>query len=142
MNDNISRAKLFDRLATITAEDANEMKAKIYAVIQEMPSQETIGISIAEGFAKAFLDKIGAWIPSSIKTPEYDVFYDGDGEIESWDGPDVLVSCKNGDYPYRRVGIASYGPDGWYSEDDALGELDVLAWMPLPDPYESEEESE
>lgn len=36
--DLISRCELFNRLATITAEDANEMKAKIYAVIQEMPA--------------------------------------------------------------------------------------------------------
>lgn len=34
----IDRCDLFNRLATITAEDANEMKAKIYAVIQEMPA--------------------------------------------------------------------------------------------------------
>ena len=34
--DLISRCELFNRLATITAEDANEMKAKIYAVIQEI----------------------------------------------------------------------------------------------------------
>ena len=38
MSDKISRAELFDKLATITAEDANDMKAKIYAVIQEMPT--------------------------------------------------------------------------------------------------------
>lgn len=38
MSDKISRAELFDKLATITAEDANDMKAKIYAVIQEMPA--------------------------------------------------------------------------------------------------------
>lgn len=37
-NDSISRCELFNRLATITAEDANEMKAKIYAVIQVMPA--------------------------------------------------------------------------------------------------------
>ena len=34
--DRISRCELFNKLATITAEDANEMKAQIYAVIQEM----------------------------------------------------------------------------------------------------------
>ena len=34
----ISRCELFNQLATITAEDPNEMKAKIYAVIQEMPA--------------------------------------------------------------------------------------------------------
>lgn len=39
----IDRCELFNRLATITAEDANEMKAKIYAVIQEMPALNEIG---------------------------------------------------------------------------------------------------
>lgn len=37
--DRISRCELFNRLATITAEDPNEMKAKIYAVIQEMDAE-------------------------------------------------------------------------------------------------------
>lgn len=37
--DRISRCELFNRLATITAEDPNEMKAKIYAVIQEMETE-------------------------------------------------------------------------------------------------------
>lgn len=32
----IDRTELFNRLATITAADPNEMKAKIYAVIQDM----------------------------------------------------------------------------------------------------------
>lgn len=34
--DRISRCELFNRLANITGEDANDMKAQIYAVIQEM----------------------------------------------------------------------------------------------------------
>lgn len=42
MTDLISRCELFNRLATITAEDANEMKGKIYAVIQEMDTHEQI----------------------------------------------------------------------------------------------------
>ena len=40
MSDKISRAELFDRLATITAEDANDMKAKIYAAIQGMEAAD------------------------------------------------------------------------------------------------------
>lgn len=40
MTDLISRCELFNRLATIRAEDANEMKGKIYAVIQEMPTEK------------------------------------------------------------------------------------------------------
>jgi hypothetical protein len=38
MSDLISRCELFNRLATVRAEDANEMKGKIYAIIQEMPT--------------------------------------------------------------------------------------------------------
>lgn len=34
----IDRCELFNRLATVTAEDANDMKAKIYAIIQSMPA--------------------------------------------------------------------------------------------------------
>lgn len=38
MSDLISRCELFNRLATIQAETANEMKGKIYAIIQGMDS--------------------------------------------------------------------------------------------------------
>lgn len=41
MNDLISRCELFNKLATIQAETADEMKGKIYAVIQSM---ETINL--------------------------------------------------------------------------------------------------
>lgn len=44
----IDRCELFNRLATITAEDANEMKAKIYAVIQEMPALPEKAIAHAD----------------------------------------------------------------------------------------------
>ena len=36
--DLISRCDLFNRLATVQAETANEMKGKVYAIIQEMPT--------------------------------------------------------------------------------------------------------
>lgn len=39
MTDLISRCELFNKLATIQAETANEMKGKIYAVIQGMESK-------------------------------------------------------------------------------------------------------
>ena len=40
MNDLISRCELFNKLATIQAETPNEMKGKIYAVIQGMPTHD------------------------------------------------------------------------------------------------------
>ena len=36
----IDRCELFNRLATVQAADANEMKAKIYAVIQSMEAED------------------------------------------------------------------------------------------------------
>ena len=42
MSDLISRCELFNRLATIQAETANEMKGKIYSVIQEMETVNTL----------------------------------------------------------------------------------------------------
>ena len=38
MSDLISRCELFNKLATIQAQDANEMKGKIYSVRQSMDS--------------------------------------------------------------------------------------------------------
>lgn len=38
MSDLISRCELFNRLATIQADTPNEMKGKIYEVIQEAPT--------------------------------------------------------------------------------------------------------
>ena len=34
----IDRCELYNRLATVQAEDANDMKAKVYAIIQSMPA--------------------------------------------------------------------------------------------------------
>lgn len=36
----IDRCELFNRLAAVQAEDANEMKAKVFAIIQSMPAVE------------------------------------------------------------------------------------------------------
>ena len=59
----IDRCELFNRLATITAEDANEMKAKIYAVIQEMPAipermLQPIHVQIDKEKTEEILEKI------------------------------------------------------------------------------------
>ena len=48
MSDHISRAKLFDKLATVNGEDANDMKAKIYAVIQEMETEPDLSCDWVE----------------------------------------------------------------------------------------------
>ena len=54
----IDRCELFNRLATITAEDANDMKAKIYAVIQEMPALPDKAIAHVHLDTEELLEKI------------------------------------------------------------------------------------
>lgn len=49
MSDLISRCELFNKLATIQAQDANEMKGKIYSVIQSMDSVQDLTESYKEG---------------------------------------------------------------------------------------------
>lgn len=65
-NDSISRCELFNRLATIPAPpEANEFKAKIYAVIQGM---ETAG----RPQGKWFKDDEGTFICSACGTGDKD----------------------------------------------------------------------
>ena len=40
MSDLISRCELFNRLATIQAQDVNDLKGQIYAIIQTMETKE------------------------------------------------------------------------------------------------------
>lgn len=134
MNDNISRAELFDQLATITAEDANEMKAKIYAVIQEMETAPPKVIAQVQVDTDGLIAKIKedydlteGWIPCSERLPRKNGTYLVTFE---WTG-------KTGNKYIEIEGI-DFERGRWSCHDYEK----VTAWMPLPDPYESEEENE
>lgn len=124
--DLISRGDLFNELATVQAADANEMKGKIYSIIQAMPA----GIK---------------WIPCTERLPEA-------GKI-------VLVTMKIAAHKYEweeqrniefgRISSDRYDREGtgweWLNESGAdYWQADwndsVLAWMPLPEPWEGEAE--
>ena len=82
------------------------------------------------------------WIPVSERLPEWHwETYDGE---KVWDGERVLACVKEADEYYDLVGVVRYGPDGWESEDEGfcscLASIPVIAWMPLPKPYEEENE--
>lgn len=122
MNDHISRAKLFDRLATITAEDANDMKAKIYAVIQSMetePEQEP------------------EWIPCSRQLPETGI-------------PVLIFVDEELRLPWEEKRTIEFGKidpeEGWMWLDESANDYWapinakwVLAWQPLPEKYKKKE---
>lgn len=105
--DSISRCELFNRLATIPAPpEANEFKAKIYAVIQEMETA----------------DRPQEWIPCSDGMPEY--------------RKTVLISTFWGVKTGFLDSTEAYGDFWEIIEDDATVSLySVYAWMPLPKPW-------
>lgn len=67
------------------------------------------------------------WVPASERLPEND------------DWVIVTILDESGDTPWR------YSDFGWYLKEancwivDAQQRKDVVAWMPLPEPYEEEE---
>ena len=61
------------------------------------------------------------WIPCSTELPE--------------EGKDVLVATK-----YDSIHVAYRMGNKYYIEADEIG--DVVAWQPLPEPYEEETEDE
>ena len=80
------------------------------------------------------------WIPVSERLPE--VKYDSLGNnISDY----VLLWVKKGDYETYKVGYFSppncfdaITSDGWFISACAL--KDVIAWLPLPEPYKAESE--
>ena len=82
------------------------------------------------------------WIPVSERLPEKYGSY-----LVAWkpcNMSEEYVVKKSGAPHYYE--ILEYDPDdesGWIeSIEQATGEYEILAWMPLPDPYQESEEAE
>ena len=76
--------------------------------------------------------KVGEWIPVSERLPEIGEHYVSEP---------CIVYCSNGAYGFAELEENIFGQVGWNCERDdeyhePLGE--VLAWMPLPKPWEGE----
>lgn len=120
MSDLIHRAELFNKLADVKAPpEANEYKAEVYKVIQELPTEGT---------------KQGGWRLTSEETPEYMVDMWDEGVIATVEGIEGNIIYKHGIVP------DAWFEDGvWYVEGAKLESAKVTAWMPHPDPYIGEE---
>lgn len=71
------------------------------------------------------MEKVG-WIPCSValpQQPEENPIFDNK-PLELY-----LVSVKNADYPIRAFWNGKFFTDGW-------SKVDVIAWQPLPQPYQ------
>lgn len=85
-------------------------------------------IELANGVLKAISivdnqPKVGEWIPVEERLPEND--------------KDVLVTCNNGEVAY---GFYSKEDDYWFMDSIDNEAYLVLAWQPLPEPYEEKED--
>ena len=90
------------------------------------------------GFVKKYFTepKTGEWIPCSEGLP---------GIKEHHVSDPCLVYCENGAYGFAELEENIFGQVGWDCEredeyHEPLGE--VIAWMPLPEPYKAESEDE
>lgn len=126
MSDLISRCELFNKLATIPAPpEANEFKAEVYKVIQQM-------------------ETVDRWIPCSERLPELTI-HENEPFIGEWDNSEpVLIYHRDNKYQYPYLitqltnGFENFEV-GWTEMEEANDVINVLAWMPLPKPYEEEE---
>lgn len=100
--------------------ESKECRAFQNAFLWEMAQDivKTVAIECSNG-----------WIPVSERLPEEPkenpVFENKELEL-------YLVSVKNQDYAFRAFWNGKSFTDGW-------SKLDVIAWMPLPEPYNPEE---
>ena len=96
---------------------------KEYAHLSEGDSVDTIQVIIK---IVGEQPKVGEWIPCSValpQQPEENPIFDNK-PLELY-----LVSVKNADYPIRAFWNGKFFTDGW-------SKVDVIAWQPLPQPYQ------
>lgn len=133
--DSISRCELFNKLATIPAPpEANEFKAKIYAVIQGMEAADR---------------PQGEWIPCEERLPEEEGHYlvTFGAFARTINGEEVIFGDIDGSV--SEIGYGCYERDifwqptafGWYDLTTAtpFDKRAIKAWMPLPKPWKGAE---
>lgn len=109
--------------------DADELRKNVTA-ISKFPDEYIIDkieylIDFAPTVDVEWVEQYRNWIPVSKRLPE--IFRDEYGELIPY-----LVCVNRTEYPFRAFYDGKNWGDGWTK-------LDVVAWMPLPEPYKDEE---
>jgi hypothetical protein len=96
-------------------------------------------------------DAVSEWIPCSERLPElHKEFYYCDFEFELYESDYVLVCYKHGKENEIGIGCVIYDKKcGSYEWSDVydhaeceVDDMSIIAWMPLPKPYEEVKENE
>lgn len=115
---------------SITNSEGKNLEEIIFELppVNPQPSEHFIdgvhAIGYREGYKDAQNQKSGKWIPVSERLPEDSNYY--------------LCCGKDG---YMIIGWISKWSKEWCFDDDEF-DMDVVAWMPLPQPYKAESEEE
>lgn len=120
-------------------EEIGEYMISVYGcdindIIAFQTNNESKSAYIVQGICEAidFIEeqpKVGEWIPCSValpQQPEENPIFDNK-PLELY-----LVSVKNADYPIRAFWNGKFFTDGW-------SKVDVIAWQPLPQPFQKGE---
>lgn len=113
-------------------EDYNEVRCRACWV------DDAIGD--VDGFADNTIDAVSEWIPCSERLPELTI-HENEQYIGEWDNSEpVLIYHKDGRYVCSYL-VAQYtngfydGKCGWTEANDANDVINVIAWMPLSEPW-------
>lgn len=119
--------RIFDWLR----EQCKDRSEVCYRSYLKLKSDEDYGCSFAYAHAVDLINEAeakwnGGWIPCEVELPpmpkENPLFENKPLEL-------YLTTIKGADYPFRAFWNGKYFTDGW-------GEVEAIAWMPLPPKYE------
>lgn len=115
--------------------DPGELCFSEIDVVELIDAQPTVDLrKVTQDYASdTTIDTVPKWIPCSERLPEIKEHYVSET---------CLVCLDNGAIGFSELQENIFGQVGWSCEreDDYHEPLgDVIAWMPLPEPYEVEE---